>query len=116
MDFKKIFYNQISIDYNTSIEDIESKENLYTVNKRQFGRSRYEWDDTALLKICVLNNKFIMCSYDEALLKRLKDEFDNINPGFLGSFHHLELLNNILRDYNEKICDIHHYYLPFEER
>lgn len=112
MDFKRIFFNQLSVDYNLSVEDILSAENKYTVNNKLNGRSAYEWDDTALLKICVVNNKFIMCSYCEKLLERLKNTFDNVNPGFLGSFYHLEILNGILKDYNEKICDIHHYYLP----
>ena len=116
MDFKGIFYNQLSVDYNLSVDDILSYKNIYTLNKRLKGRSRYEWDDTALLKICEVNNKFIMCSYNEELLERLKKAFDYINPGFIGSYHFLEALSNILKDYNEKICDIHHYYIPFEKR
>ncbi len=112
MNYKEIFYKQLSCDYNLSIDDILSDKNQYTLNKRLDGRSRYEWDDSALLKICVVNNKFIMCSYSEELLKKLKGTFDKVNPGFLGSFRQLEILNEILKCYNEKISDIHHYYLP----
>ena len=111
MNFKKILYEQLSKDYCTSIKDIESDKNLFTHFTAHRERRIYEWDD-ALLKICAVNNKFIMSSSDENLLFILEKEFKDENAGFIGRYDNLKRINKILLEFNEEISDCHHYYIP----
>lgn len=111
MDFKKILYEQLSKDYSVSINDIESDKNVFAKFSAHPERRIYEWDN-ALLRICGVNNKFIMTSKDTKLLSVLKNEFKDANGGFIGSIYNLKKINNILSSFNEEIADCHHYYIP----
>ncbi len=111
MDFKKILYEQLAKDYSTDIKSIESDKNLFTHFKAHPERRIYEWDD-ALLKICSVNNKFIMTSCNENLLSLLEKEFKDENGGFIGRYDNLKRINKILSSFGEEIADCHHYYIP----
>lgn len=112
MDYKEILYEQLAKDYSTDIKSIESDKNLFTVFKEHPDRRIYEWDD-ALLRICSVNNKFIMSSKDEKLLSLLEKEFKYENAGFIGRYDNLKKINKILSSFGEEIADCHHYYIPY---
>lgn len=112
MDFKKILYDQLSKDFSVSVKDIESDKNVFAHFDAHPERRIYEWDN-ALLRICAVNNKFIMTSKDAKLLSVLKKEFKDVNGGFIGRFDNLKKINGILSSFDEEIADCHHYYIPY---
>lgn len=115
MNFKEILYNQLSLDFNLGKEKIRDTQNYFTFNKRLEGRRLYDWDD-CILKICAINNKFIMTSDNEELLALSEKEFKNTFGGFIGRFDNLSRLNLILKKFGHAICDCHRYYIPKEKR
>lgn len=111
MNYREILYNQLSKDFNLEKEKIKNSNNYFTINEKSDGRRLYEWDD-CILKICSINNKFIMTSENKELLLILEKEFKDTFGGFIGRFDNLKKLNSILNTFGHEIADCHRYYIP----
>ena len=111
MNYLNVLEKQLSLDFSVDISDLRSEKNIFTTDLRLEKRRIYEWDN-AILKICAINNKFIMASDNEELLKALEKEFKASNGGFIGRMDNIIKINEILSPFGRKILDCHHYYIP----
>lgn len=111
MDYINILYTQLSKDYNCSIEEVYSSNNIFTIRKKLDGRRVYSNDNT-FLKICSVHGKLIFSCEDEIFLDWLKDTYSNTNADWFANYPNLRLLDSKLLKFGHQIEDLHHFYLP----
>ena len=103
---------QLSRDYNCSIEDFNKEENLITDYKLRKGRRNYG-DDDSPIKILVFGKKAVVCVGEE-LREWCVEKLLNFPGEWIFSFRVLGALEKKLNDIGYEIDDTHQYYLPKE--
>lgn len=111
MDYTNILYTQLSKDYNCSVEEVYSNDNIFTIREKIEGRRVYSNDDT-FFKICSIHGKLIFSCADTQLLDWLKDTYSETSADWFANYPNLRLLDNKLLQFGHKIEDLHHFYLP----
>ena len=103
---------QLSRDYNCSIEDFNKEENLITDYKLREGRRNYG-DEYSPIKILVFGKKAIICVCEE-LREWCVEKLLNFSGEWIFSFRVLGALEKKLNDIGDEVDDTHQYYLPKE--
>ncbi|MCM1244171.1 MAG: GNAT family N-acetyltransferase [Roseburia sp.] len=101
---------QLSIDYNCTIKDVQSSENVYQIFKVN-KKARPIGNADTLLKIAVYNEKLLVMANSE-LLEWCKKSFENQKGTWLSEPENLIKINRKLLEYGQRLVDAHHHYIP----
>lgn len=105
-----ILEEQLSIDYNCTIQDVQSSENVYQIFKVN-KKARPIGNADTLLKIVVYNEKLLVMANSE-LLEWCKKSFENQKGTWLSEPENLIRINRKLLEYGQRLVDTHHHYIP----
>ena len=114
--FKKYYerlLKQLAIDYNCSVEDFYSKNNIITVSALNDGRRSYSPGKPFLQMMTLGGNTIIMA--DECLHEFLRNFTRDVEGHHLFEFDNLTRLNEELKKYGYQMNPTHHMFLPCRE-
>ena len=111
MNYKLTLENQICLDYNCSIQEVQSDKNIFTSKKLLEVRRIFRSDDS-ILKICCINGKLIFSSKDENLLDWCSETYKDTPSAWFSNYPNLKKLDTKLQTIGHTIKDFHHFYLP----
>ncbi len=109
-EIKQIFEEQLALDYDCSVEEVQSDNNIFRSWKRNDG-ARYIGDEDCLLKIAVYREKLLVMATEE-LLEWCKQTFEKTKGTWLAEPENLIMIHEKLGEYGQKLVDTHHHYLP----
>ena len=109
-EIKQILEEQLALDYDCSMEEIQSSNNVFKPWKRKAG-ARYIGDDDCMLKIAVYREKLLVMA-DDKLLEWCKQTFEKTKGTWLSEPENLIMIHEKLGEYGQKLVDTHHHYLP----
>lgn len=112
MKYTEVLEKQLAIDYDCTVEEIRSKENIYRILKVNEGARPIGNEDT-LLKIAVYREKLLVMA-NQALLEWCKETFDKKSGTWLSEPENLIMIHNKLQEHGQKLVDTHHHYIPSE--
>lgn len=104
---------QLSVDYDCSIQDIHSEDNIYRILKVNQGARPIGNSDT-LLKIAVYKEKMLVMA-KLPLLEWCKGMFGNKKGTWFSEPENLIMLNDKLKEYGQRLADTHHHYIPAQK-
>ena len=110
MNQKEIFERQLALDYSCNIEDVRSKEHIFTRKEYRTGRRIFRGDD-CLVKIACVNGKLLV-SAEEEMLDWCKKELAFASSAWFFEYSNLYKLDLELRKRGHRIGSTHHFYLP----
>ena len=109
-EIKQILEEQLALDYDCSIEEVQSSNNIFKPWKRNTG-ARLIGDDDCMLKIAVYREKLLVMA-DEKLLEWCKQTFEKTRGTWLAEPENLIMIHEKLGEFGQKLVDTHHHYLP----
>lgn len=110
MNQQEIFEKQLALDYSCSIEQVRSKEHVFTRKEYREGRRIFKGDD-CLMKVVCVNGKIIV-SAEEEILDWCKTEWKDASSAWFFTIENLRKLDDKLRSMGHYLKDAHHFYLP----
>ena len=108
----EILEKQLAIDYDCSVEDLHSKENIYRILKVN-EKARRIGSENSLLKIAVYREKLLVMAAPE-IMSWCKETFGQRRGTWLSEPENLIKIHNKLQEYGQKLTDTHHHYIPAE--
>lgn len=103
---------QLAIDYDCSVNEVHSKENIYRILKVNEKARRIGSEDS-LLKIAVYREKLLVMAAPE-IMDWCKETFGQHSGTWLSEPENLIKIHNKLQKYGQKLADTHHHYIPAE--
>lgn len=113
MDIKLRFEEQLALDYNASLEEVQSCKNILKHKMKQSG-ARGVGSNETLLQIGVYKEKLLIVAKDEVYDWCEKNLLPKSNVEWLCEPGVIYKLNQMLEQHGQFIADGHHYYLPVE--
>lgn len=113
MNYKEILEQQLAVDYNCTVEEIRSYDNIYRTMKHYKG-ARPVGGENTMLKIAVYQEKLLIMA-DEQIMDWCKKTFQNERGTWLSEPANLIKLHYKLKEYGQVLADTHHYYIPSKE-
>ena len=110
MNYTEILEKQLAIDYDCTIEDVHSKENIYRILKVNEG-ARPIGNENTLLKIAVYREKLLVMA-NQILLDWCKETFGQKSGTWFSEPENLIMIHNKLQEHGQKLVDAHHHYIP----
>jgi len=110
--YRDILEKQLAIDYDCTVEEVRSAENVYRVLKVNEGARPIGSDDT-LLKIAVYREKLLVMA-SPVMLDWCKETFAQSHGTWLSEPENLIKIHNKLQEHGQKLVDAHHHYIPSE--
>lgn len=107
---RQILEQQLATDYDCSIEEVQSNQNIFRTWKRNPG-ARWIGGDDCKLKLAVYQEKLLVMA-DESLLEWCRQTFANRKGTWLSEPENLVLIHEKLEEYGQRLADIHHHYIP----
>lgn len=111
MNYKLTLENQLCLDYNCSLNEVQSTNNIFTYGKLLNGRRIFR-SDNSVLKICCVNGKLIFSCSDQNLLDWCKETYKSTPSAWFSEYPNLKKLDTKLQTMGHTIADFHHFYLP----
>lgn len=111
---KKILEEQLSIDYGCSLQEIQSKENIFRLKVQKQGM-RLVGEQDSLFKMAVYNEKLLVMA-EERLLEWFKEEFKGKSGVWISEPETLVCIHEKLKTCGQVLADAHHYYIPSENK
>lgn len=105
-----IVRNQLALDYNCSMEEINGKNNVVSLNQLKEGRRVYDSDGAFFKMICLPGKALVSC--DERFLPWAKENILGKDASWLLEYPFLRRLDQELNHYGQGIEDLHEYFLP----
>ncbi len=106
----EVLERQLAVDYDCSVEEVRSTENIYCIMKRNED-SRPIGDENTLLKIAVYREKLLVMA-NEKLMDWCKDNFAKHKGTWLSEPENLIKIHEKLQEYGQRLADTHHHYIP----
>ena len=106
----RLVRNQLALDYNCSVDQIESSKNIISINQLNEGRRIYE-SDGAFFKMLCLPGKALVCC-DQRFLPWAEEHIQNKDSSWLMEYPFLRALDQELSLYGHGIDDMHEGFLP----
>lgn len=110
MNVIEVLEKQLAIDYDCSVEDVHSSENIFRVLKVN-DNARPIGDENTFLKIAVYREKLLVMA-NEKLLDWCKETFGSHNGTWLAEPENLIKIHEKLQEYGQRLADTHHHYIP----
>lgn len=110
--YTEILEKQLAIDYDCSVEELHSKENIYRILKVK-EKARRIGSENSLLKIAVYREKLLVMAAPE-IMSWCKETFGQRRGTWLSEPENLIKIHNKLQEYGQKLTDTHHHYIPAE--
>ena len=107
---KQILEQQLALDYDCSVEEVQSNENIFKPRKKNPG-ARCIGDEDCMLKIAVYQEKLLVMA-EESLLEWCKQTFEKMRGTWFAEPENLIMIHEKLSEYGQKLVDTHHHYLP----
>ena len=111
VELVNIVKSQLAIEYNCSIDDFTSGNNLITVQKNNPKRRHYI-DGSFFLQMVTFGKNVVITS-DERMHEWLRNFTKDKTGHWLFEHNNLMEVDNKLRDFNKKLYQSHHMFLPF---
>lgn len=105
-----ILEKQLAVDYDCTLADIQSSNNIYREYKINKG-ARPIGNAETLLKVAVYREKLLVMA-NPVLLEWCKQTWGNENGIWLSEPENLIMINAKLSEYGQILADAHHHYLP----
>ncbi len=110
MNVRQTLNNQLSLDYNCTLSEVESKDNIFSEIKLLEGRRRFKSKDCSLKVVCV-NGKLIVSARRD-ILEFMKENYLNANAAWFFEFKKLDKINRDIEGFKIEIAEVHPFYLP----
>lgn len=107
-----ILEEQLAIDYDCSVSEVHSNENIYRILKVN-EKARKIGSEDALLKIAVYREKLLVMA-DAKIMDWCKKTFGQHSGTWFSEPENLIKIHNKLQEYGQKLADTHHHYIPAE--
>lgn len=114
MNYKKMLYEQLSKDFNVSVEDLQAGKNLFVKKEYREGRRLYR-SDRCKLNIMSTNGMMVMCSEDEQLLEWLRERFEDSKGEWICEEDKLRSIEGKLNELGHEIVYSHPFFIPGKE-
>lgn len=106
----EVLEKQLATDYDCSVEEVHSSENIYRLMKLNQDR-RPIGDENTMLKIAVYREKLLVMA-DERIMAWCKETFANHKGTWLAEPENLIKIHEKLQEYGQRLADTHHHYIP----
>ena len=106
----EILEKQLAIDYDCTMEEVRSEENVFRVLKCNDGARPIGNADT-LLKVAVYREKLLVMA-NEVILEWCKDFLGQNNGVWFSEPENLIVIHDKLQEHGQKLVDAHHHYIP----
>lgn len=113
-NYKEILEEQLALDYDCSIGEVQSGENIFRPMKKNPG-ARPVADEDCMLKIAVYKEKLLVMA-DERILDWCREAFADRKGTWLSEPMSLIRIHQKLREYGQNLVDAHHYYIPAQKQ
>ena len=110
--YVNVLEQQLAIDYDCTVEEVHSTENIFRVLKVNQG-ARPIGNDHTLLKIAVYREKLLIMA-NPVLLDWCKEVFASSTGTWFSEPENLMMIHHKLQEYGQKLADTHHHYIPAE--
>ncbi len=110
--YRDILEKQLAIDYDCTVEEVRSTENVYRVLKVNEG-ARPIGSEDMLLKIAVYREKLLVMA-SPLMLNWCKETFAQNRGTWLSEPENLIMIHNKLQEHGQRLVDAHHHYIPSE--
>ncbi|MDC4241631.1 GNAT family N-acetyltransferase [Clostridium tertium] len=104
---------QLSKDYNCTIEDFNNQNTLITDKKIIEGSRKYN-DEDKILKIIIFNGKAII-SADKCIKEWCIKNLSRFSGAWMFLYSNLRKIDKKLNEFGYEIDNTHHYYLPMDK-
>lgn len=109
-NYREILEEQLALDYDCSISEVQSEENIFRKMVQKQG-ARPAADEDCMLKIAVYREKLLVMA-DERILDWCRKFFADRKGTWLSEPMNLITIHQKLREYGQNLADAHHYYIP----
>ena len=109
---RTVLEKQLAIDYDCTVEEVRSTENVYRVLKVNEGARPIGNEDT-LLKIAVYREKLLVMA-SPVMLDWCEETFAQNGGTWLSEPENLIKVHSKLQEHGQKLVDAHHHYIPSE--
>ncbi len=110
--YVKVLEQQLAIDYDCTVEEVHSTENIFRALKVNQG-ARPIGNEHTLLKIAVYREKLLVMA-NPVLLDWCKEAFAASTGTWFSEPENLIMIHSKLQEYGQKLGDTHHHYIPAE--
>jgi GNAT superfamily N-acetyltransferase len=104
--------NQLSIEYNCSVNDFNLSTNIITTSKNNAGKRHYI-DGTFFFQMVTFGNNAVITA-DECLHEWLKEYTENKKGHWIFEHSNLLTIDEKLKEYNKKLWQTHHMFLSYK--
>lgn len=111
----EILLKQITEDFSCLEEDVLDDKNHFTVYKVNEGRRKYPHIEECKLRAILINGKLIFTGAKE-IISALKSEFQDVEGQWFLEPDILDVLEEKLKEFGQKISMIHPYYISENKR
>jgi GNAT superfamily N-acetyltransferase len=108
-----IIKKQLAIEYNCSINDFLSSNNIITVSKDN-AEKRHYIDGTFFFQMVTLGDNAVITA-DECMHEWLKEYTENKTGQWLFEHNNLAAIDEKLKDFNKKLWQTQHMFLSYKE-
>jgi len=108
-----ILEEQLAIDYDCSVEEVHSSENIFRTLKIN-QKARRIGSRESLLKIAVYREKLLVMSAPK-MMDWCKETFGQCRGTWISEPENLIKIHQKLQEYGQKLADTHHHYIPAGE-
>ena len=105
-----ILEQQLAIDYDCTVEEIRSIQNVYRGMKKT-AKMRPIGDINCMFKMAIYNEKLLVMA-DERILEWCRETFGEQRGTWMSEPQSLIMIHNKLQEYGQRLADIHHHYIP----
>lgn len=109
-NYSHILEKQLAIDYGCSIQEVESKDNIFRPIAF-YKEQRPIGDKDTKLKVAIYHEKLLVMA-EESLLEWCKKEWKTKKGAWFSSVPNLCAINDKLKEYGQYLADAHHHYIP----
>jgi RimJ/RimL family protein N-acetyltransferase len=108
-----IIKEQLAIEYNCSVNDFSSSNNIVTVSKNNAGRRHYV-NGTFFFQMATFGDNAVITA-DECMHDWLKEYTKNKTGHWLFEHNNLLKIDEKLNEYDKKLWQTHHMFLSYKE-
>lgn len=113
MNYKQILEQQLAIDYDCSVAEVQGRENIFRIYKKN-DKARRVGKPGCGFKLACVNGKLLVMA-EPALLEWCKDKLATVEGAWISEPANLIRLHEKLKEYGQVLADAHHYYIPSEK-
>lgn len=110
MNIKEIVDKQLSIDFNCSLEEIQSTKNIFTEYEKKTQRRKFKDTEEMFLKVACFHGKLLVTGKLQ-IIEWFKSEYEKFDGAWFSEYSNLRKIDLKLNEFGYQISEVHPFYI-----